>query len=560
MNSEIVLKDVKYLDVYKRDFIIGDIVIKDGRIFSINQPYNSSNIIDCAGKYLVPGFIDGHIHLESSVISPNDFAKIVIKHGTTAVITDPHEIANVCGIDGIKWMLEKTQNAPIDVFFNIPSCVPATPFDESAYELKSEDVKACFDLNKDRILGLAEVMNYPGVINNDAEIYNKIKIAKEQGKVIDGHAPGVVGEDFKKYINAGIMSDHECTTLEEAIEKLDIAQSLNKKFFIMVREGTAAKNLEALYKLFSMKDYKEHLMFVTDDKHPEELKLKGHIDYIIKKAIDLGVDPVDAYIAASYNSAKYFGLKDRGSIEVSQKADLVILDDINECKINSVIKDGKLVTEEMLNNNVEKTIDEELDKKVRNSIHVDCIDESKLKSTENLPIIKMIKGEITTQFLGYARDYDLENDIIKVVVIESHKNTNHMGIAYLNGMGLKAGAIGTTVAHDSHYMIIAGTNDEDIVCAANEIIKLKGGKVVVKDGNVISELALPIANLMTDINPDEAINKINELKNSVEVNEGIDPFMNLSFLSLAVIGDIRLLPGGAFSVKDWNFYKNLEGK
>lgn len=555
MDLEIILKNIKYLDVHAKSFVEGNIGIKDGKIFSINSDDSSSKIIDCTGKYLVPGFIDGHIHLESSIISPNDFAKIVIKHGTTAVITDPHEIANVCGIDGIKWMLEKTKNSPIDVFVNVPSCVPATPFDESAFELNSEDIRKCFDLSDDRILGLAEVMNYPGVINGDEEVYKKIEIAKERNKVIDGHAPGVIGEDFQKYINAGIMSDHECTTLEEAIEKLDIAKSLNKKFFIMVREGTAAKNLEALYKLFNIKDYKDNLMFVTDDKHPEELKQLGHINYTIKKAIKLGVNPVDAYVAASYNSANYFGLNDRGSIEVGKKADLVILDDINDCKINSVIKNGIIITEEELNNIKENNVDERLEQNVRNSIHMDCIDESKIKVSEKLPIIKLVEGEIITQFLGYADDYDLEKDIIKVVVIESHKNTNHIGVAYLNGMGLKDGAIGTTVAHDSHYMIVAGSNDKDIVCAVNEIIKLKGGKVVVKNEKIISELALPIANLMTDINPDEVINKINELKNSVKVNKGIDPFMNLSFLSLAVIGDIRLLPGGVFSVKDWSFIK-----
>ena len=555
MNSEMVLKNVKYLDVCKKTFVDGDIVIKDGKIFSINQEYDSQNVIDCTGKYLVPGFIDGHIHLESSIISPDNFAKMVIKHGTTAVVTDPHEIANVCGIDGIKWMLEKTKNAPMDVFFNVPSCVPATPFDESAFELKSEDVRECFDLSEDRILGLAEVMNYPGVIYDDEEIYNKIKIAKEKGKVVDGHAPGVVGEGFKKYVNAGIMSDHECTKFEEAREKLEIAKASNKEFYIMVREGTAEKNLEALYKLFNTDEYKDYLMFVTDDKHPEELKLNGHIDYIINKAIGLGVDVVDAYVASSYNAAKYFGLKDRGSIEVGKKADLVVLDDINECEINFVIKNGKRVSDEEINNIAEESIDEELDRKVRNSINMDYIDESKVKKSGKLPVIKLVEGEIITQFSGYASDYDLEKDIIKVVVIESHKNTNHIGVAYLNGMGLKEGAIGTTVAHDSHYMIVAGTNDKDIVCAVNELVKLKGGKVVVKNENIISELALPIANLMTDIEPNEVIDKVNELKNSVEVNDGIDPFMNLSFISLAVIDEIILLPGGAFSVKDWGFIK-----
>lgn len=554
MEAELLLKNIKYLDVYKKRFINGNIFIKDGKIIGINDDYKSKKTIDCTDKYLVPGFIDGHIHLESSIISPIDFSKIVIQHGTTSVITDPHEIANVCGVDGIKWMLEKTKNAPIDVFINIPSCVPATPFDESAYEITSDDVKKCFELDKKRILGLAEVMNYPGVINNDEEVHKKINIALGKGKVVDGHAPGVLKEDFKKYINAGITSDHECTTYEEAKEKLEISKELNKNFYIMIREGTAAKNLEALYKLFDNNDYKDYLMFVTDDKHPEELKLNGHIDYIIKKAINLGVEPIDAYIASSYNPTKYFKLNDRGSIEIGKIADLVILDDLNNCKIDKVIKNGIIITNDTLNQKIENNINNKLDEKVRNSIHMDYIDKNKIKVNKKLPIIELVKNEITTKFAGYENDYDIKNDIIKVIVIEPHKNTNHIGITFLKGMGLKEGAIGTTVAHDSHYMIAAGCNDEDIITVVNEMINLKGGKVVAKNGKVISELALPIANLMTDISPEEVIEKINELKKSVQVNEGIDPFMNLSFVSLAVINDIRLLPKGTFSVKDWKFY------
>ena len=311
MKYDLVLKDITYLDVVEKRLKKADIAIKDNLIAKIGDNLSGKNVKLCTDKYLVPGFIDSHIHLESSIVSPPDFAKLVALHGTTAVITDPHEIANVCGIDGIRWIIEKTNNLPIDVYIMIPSCVPASPFDESAYILDSKSIKECYNLNTNgKILGLAEMMNYPGVINNDKEVYEKIKITKEKNLIIDGHAPGVIGKEFEKYISAGIESDHECRTLFEAKEKLDIANKMNKRFYIMIRQGTAAKNLEALYELINIPEYKEYTTFATDDKHPEEIYEDGHIDSIIRKAIKLGASPIDTYITASYNAAKYFKLND----------------------------------------------------------------------------------------------------------------------------------------------------------------------------------------------------------------------------------------------------------
>lgn len=556
---DLVLKNAKYLDVDKRKFIKGDIAIKNGKIIGINGNFEGKEEKDLTGKYIVPGFIDGHIHLESSVISPEDFAKIASIHGTTAVVTDPHEIANVCGIDGIKYMLEKTKNLPISVYAMVSSCVPATEFDESFANLDSEATRRCFDLDSERILGLAEMMNYPGVIFKNPEVLAKIEIAKELGKRVDGHAPGLTGEDLKKYISAGIESDHECSTLEEAIEKINVARDLNQEFYIMIRQGTAAKNLEALAKLITMPEYRDNCMFSTDDKHPEELKNEGHIDSIIRNAINLGIKPEDAYITATKNAAQYFGLENLGRIKEGYQADLAILDNIEKVKIDYVYKNGEEITSEKLKKWPKNEVEEELEERVRNSINMREIKVEDINCKGRAKqIIGLVPGEIITTDEGAAKDYDLANDIIKVVVIESHKGTGHIGTAYLKGMGLKKGAVGTTVAHDSHYMILAGTNDADIVKAANEIAKMQGGKIYVEGGEVKSSLALPIAGLMTDENPNIVIKKMEELKEKAQVKDGIDPYMNLSFISLGVIGDVRLLPGGQFNVKEWRWITDAE--
>ena len=552
MEADLILKNGTYLDVEERKFKKGDIAIKNGKIIGINEKFDAIEEKDFTGKYIVPGFIDGHIHLESSVISPEDFAKIASLHGTTAVITDPHEIANVCGKAGIEYMLQKTKELPISVYFMIPSCVPATDFDESAAKLDSSDVIECFRLDNERVLGLAEMMNYPGVIYGDKEVLKKINETHKLAKKVDGHAPGLTGEELRKYISAKIQSDHECTNMEEAKEKIDVAKELGQDFYIMIRQGTAAKNLRALVELINIPSYKENVMFATDDKHPEELKNEGHIDAIIKEAIKLGVKPEDAYTTATKNAAEYFNLKELGKIKVGYMADLVVLDDMEKVKINSVYKKGKEINEEILLNWPRNIVDKKLEQIVRNSINMREVMPKDIEC-KGIPkkVIGLIPGEIITTDEGMANDYDLENDIIKVVVIEPHKGTMHTGIAYLKGMGLKKGAVGTTIAHDSHYMILAGTNDKDIIVAANILAKMQGGKIYVENGEIMASLALPISNLMTDEDPNTVIMKMEELKRYAKVNPKIDAYMNLSFVSLPVIGEIRLLPSGAFNVKEW---------
>lgn len=435
---DLILKNGKYLDVKTREFKEGDIAIRDGKIIGINGSYSAKEEKDIEGKFIVPGFIDGHIHLESSVISPEDFAKIASLHGTTAVVTDPHEIANVCGEDGINYMMQKTKKLPVSVYFMIPSCVPATEFDESAAKLNSIDVANCFEIDNERILGLAEMMNYPGVLAEDSDVIQKIAQTYELGKRVDGHAPGLTGEDLKKYIATGIQSDHECSNIQEAIEKINVAREFGQIFYVMIRQGTAAKNLEALAELINMPEYRDNVMFATDDKHPEELKCEGHIDSIIRKTIDLGVKPEDAYVTATYNAAKYFKLEDLGKIEEGCNADLTILDDIVKVKINSVYKNGNEMRQETLLNWPRNKVEGDLEQRVRNSINMREVTTSDI-SCKGIPkqVIGLVPGEIITTDEGISDDYDLSNDIIKAVVIEPHKGTMHTGIAYLKGMGLK---------------------------------------------------------------------------------------------------------------------------
>ena len=561
IEADLILKGGKYLNVRERKFVKADIAIKNGKFIAIeeNLKVEAKEVKDITGKFITPGFIDGHIHLESSVISPEDFAKIASIHGTTSIVTDPHEIANVRGIDGIKYMLQKTKKLPISVYFMVSSCVPATDFDESYASLDSKDTAKCFELDEERILGLAEMMNYPGVIYKDEEVLAKINEAKKRGKRVDGHAPKLTGKDLETYIGAGIESDHECSTIEEAKEKIDVAKKLGQDFYVMIRQGTAARNADALAELIDMPEYRDHLMLCTDDKHPEELKNEGHIDSIIRKLISLGIKPEDAYCIATYNPARYFGLNKEGRIEEGSLADFVVLGDIENVQIQSVYKNGEEMTSNKLATWPKNEVEPKLEETVKNSINMREVTLADI-ATNKKPkqVIGLIPGQIITTDEGVATDYNLNKDIIKVVVIESHKGTMHTGIAYLKGMGLKNGAIGTTVAHDSHYMILAGTNDQDIVKAANKLASMQGGKIYVEDGEVRAKLELPIAGLMTEENPQKVIKELQQLKELIKVKEGIDPFMNLSFVSLPVIGDIRLLPGGAFDSRKWGFITEEE--
>lgn len=542
--ADLVLKNAKYLNVFSNEFLCGDIAVANGLIAGVGK-YDGKTEIDVSGKLVLPGFIDAHIHLESSMVTPAEFAKAVVAHGTTTVITDPHEITNVMGIDGVEYMIQASQNLPIDVHFMMPSCVPATEIDESGAELDCKDIDLYLDNKK--VLGLAEMMNYVGVINGDKNVLSKIVTSQAHHKKIDGHAPELSGNDLNAYIAAGVYSDHECSTFENALEKLRKGQ------FIMIREGTAAHNLKALMPLLTQQYY-SRCMFATDDKHPSDLLYGGHIDYIVKQALKNGADPIVALKTATHHAARYFLLNNKGAIASGYLADIVVVDNLEDFNVETVFKCGKLVFDGEVKDFSAPTVDEKLAEKCFDTFHLDSVTPSSFKVDGKLGLIGLVGGELLTRNLGTADKIDVENDILKIACIERHKGTNHIGVGYVKGYSLKSGAVATSVAHDSHNIITVGCNDDDIAVAVNAIKDSKGGIAVVENGKIKALLELPIAGLMSD-EPLTTVNeKLENAKSSayeLGADKSIDPFMTLSFLSLPVIPSLRITTKGVFNAENW---------
>lgn len=542
--ADLVLKNAKYLNVFSNEFLCGDIAVANGLIVGVGK-YDGKTEIDVSRKIVLPGFIDAHIHLESSMVTPAEFAKAVVAHGTTTVITDPHEITNVMGIDGVEYMIQASQNLPIDVHFMMPSCVPATEIDESGAELDCKDIDLYLDNKK--VLGLAEMMNYVGVINGDKNVLSKIVTSQAHHKKIDGHAPELSGNDLNAYIAAGVYSDHECSTFENALEKLRKGQ------FIMIREGTAAHNLKALMPLLTQQYY-SRCMFATDDKHPSDLLYGGHIDYIVKQALKYGADPIVALKTATHHAARYFLLNNKGAIASGYLADIVVVDNLEDFNVETVFKCGKLVFDGEVKDFSAPTVDEKLAEKCFDTFHLNSVTPSSFKVDGKLGLIGLVGGELLTRNLGTADKIDVEKDILKIACIERHKGTNHIGVGYVKGYSLKSGAVATSVAHDSHNIITVGCNDDDIAVAVNAIKDSKGGIAVVENGKIKALLELPIAGLMSD----EPLTTVNEkLENAklsayeLGADKSIDPFMTLSFLSLPVIPSLRITTKGVFDAENW---------
>ena len=540
--ADLVLKNATFVNVFSNELSTMDIAVAEGLIVGMGS-YQGRSEVDCTGKIVLPGFLDAHIHLESSLVSPTEFVKAVLPHGTTTVVTDPHEIANVMGTDGIEYMLQATEDLPVDVRFMLPSCVPATPLDESGAILDYRAIDSFYD--HPRVQGLAEMMNFVGAINGDEQTVEKIVAAQAHHKKIDGHAPDLQGNDLNAYIAAGVYSDHECHDVKDAIAKLERGQ------FIMIREGTAARNLEALMPLLTGK-YADRCMFCTDDKHPNDLLEKGHIDYIVKKAISLGADPITAVKVACHNAARYFLLNNRGGISPGYLADFVIIDNFQDFNIEQVYKKGVLMVDHgEIQEFPSPEIEPYLVERAHKTFHVAALTAEDFAEKRPRGIIGMVDGEITTVDAGYSDRIDVEYDVLKIAVVERHKNTHHIGIGYIQGYGLKSGAVATSISHDSHNIIVVGTNETDMAAAVNRVVELNGGIVVWDGGRPVAEVPLAIAGIMSDeplVTVNEKLETAKDAAHKLGVNPGIDPFMTLSFMALPVIPSLRITTRGVFDV------------
>ena len=540
--ADLVLKNATFVNVFSNELSTMDIAVAEGLIVGMGS-YQGRSEVDCTGKIVLPGFLDAHIHLESSLVSPTEFVKAVLPHGTTTVVTDPHEIANIMGTDGIEYMLQATEDLPVDVRFMLPSCVPATPLDESGAILDYRAIDSFYD--HPRVQGLAEMMNFVGAINGDEQTVEKIVAAQAHHKKIDGHAPDLQGNDLNAYIAAGVYSDHECHDVKDAIAKLERGQ------FIMIREGTAARNLEALMPLLTGK-YADRCMFCTDDKHPNDLLEKGHIDYIVKKAISLGADPITAVKVACHNAARYFLLNNRGGISPGYLADFVIIDNFQDFNIEQVYKKGVLMVDHgEIQDFPSPEIEPYLVERAHKTFHVAALTAEDFAEKRPRGIIGMVDGEITTVDAGYSDRIDVEYDVLKIAVVERHKNTHHIGIGYIQGYGLKSGAVATSISHDSHNIIVVGTNETDMAAAVNRVVELNGGIVVWDGGQPVAEVPLAIAGIMSDeplVTVNEKLETAKDAAHKLGVNPGIDPFMTLSFMALPVIPSLRITTRGVFDV------------
>lgn len=557
--ADLVIKNANIVNVLSEEIHKGDIAICDGVIAGIGENYSGEKEIDINGAYVTPSFIDGHVHLESTMMLPKEFVKTVLPAGTTTVIIDPHEISNVLGLHGISFMHEAVKDLPMNVYTMLPSCVPATPFETSGFDLNSYDLSLLID--KPWVLGIAEMMNFPGVLNHDKNVMAKLELAKSRGKRIDGHAPYLSGKDLCGYIASGVKSDHECTTPEEAIEKLRLG------VYVMIREGTAAKDLDALIPVLKTSNTRK-CIFVTDDRHPADLK--EHINGMVRRVVEAGVDPIKAVQVASLNTAEYFGLKDLGAIAPGYKADLLVLPDLKTFKPDIVLKDGQVVAQD---GKLAVEIPENDAIATRNSVNVRWItmDDFKIQTegdgVKKVRVLEVIPHQlITKSVMSDVKVVDgnavsnVETDTLKICVIERHRATGNIGKGFVKGFNLKCGAIASTVAHDSHNMIVIGTNDFDMYTAAVALIKCQGGKVVVKDGEIISQLPLPIAGLMSDKEFDFVVEKCDEL-NKAAHSIGCkleDPFMTMGFLSLPVIPELKITDKGVFDTNKFDFVDIFE--
>ena len=552
--ADLVLKNARVINVFTNEIETADIAISGNYIVGVGE-YRGRKEVDLRGSYVCPGLIDGHIHIESSMLCGTAFEQAVLPHGTTAIITDPHEISNVAGLDGLEFMLETTKDLTLSVYFMLPSCVPATDLDESGAMLDAEQLRPYY--RHPRVLGLAEMMNAYGTVRCDPKVLQKICDCTKAGKIVDGHAPLLHDKDLNAYIVAGVQSDHECSNIEEAMDKLRRGQ------YIMLREGTAAKNMDALMALFQ-EPYCSRCMLVTDDKHPDDLLHSGHIDYNIRKAIQAGAAPAIAVKMATLIPAQYFGLKQHGAVAPGYLADLIVVSDLEHFTVEQVYKNGTLVAErgKMLKP-ASLMIDNTRFARVMESFDMDEITLRDLELRESGDyerIICLRQDELLTeekiipfqQHPNTAPGVDTEQQIVKLAVFERHHHSGHVGIGFLGNFSLKRGAVASSISHDSHNLIVAGDNDADMVLAGNTVRKNKGGLAFVANGQVMAEVALPVAGLMSTESAESVAEKMQALEDALKahgVSEDSGIFMTLAFVSLPVIPKLRLNTYGIVDVE-----------
>lgn len=554
VKAELVLKNAKIINVFSHEIIEGDIAIENGEIVSIGE-YEGIEEENLYGKFLAPGLIDSHVHIESSMVTPGQFARGIVARGTTTIIADPHEIANVCGVEGIQYMLNASENLPLNVYIMLPSCVPATSFENAGAVLKAEELEGLIHHN--RILGLGELMDYPGVISAEESILDKIIITKE--KKIDGHGPNIIDKDLNAYVVAGVKTEHECSTVEEMLNRLRLGM------YILIREGSAARNLETLIR-GTTKENARRCLFCTDDKHPEDILVGGHIDNNLRLAVKEGIHPITALQMATINAAECYGLKHLGAVAPGYDADLIVLEDLEKFEVLAVYKRGKKVAE-----NKKSLFDVEAfdHSKVTHTVNMKPITKEDLEikvTSDIVNVIKLLPHSLVTEKVvrkvdteGGIFQYNKNLDILKLAVVERHKATGNIGLGLVEDFKLKNGAIASTIAHDSHNLIVIGDNDEDMLLAIREAEKVGGGITICSKGEILETLALPIAGLISDGTMEEVDLKLKEMLSiaysRLQVNKNIDPFMTLSFLALPVIPEIKLTDMGLFDVTAFDFMK-----
>lgn len=546
--ANLVLKNAKILNVFTEEFLDGDIAIIDGMIAGIGRYDTAERIEDLKGRFVVPGFINSHCHVESSMFAPGAYVREELRWGTTTLITDPHEIANVAGIEGVRFMLDATSGLPVNYYVQAPSCVPATPFEHAGAELGREELTEL--LGDPRVLGLGEMMNYPGVISCDKAVLERLALAKD--KVVDGHAPALTGRKLQAYAAAGIATDHESNGFDEAREKLRAGMA------VLVREGSACKNLDAIISgVVAHKLDTGRIAFCTDDKHIADIRREGTIRHCIRRAIALGLAPASAYRIASYNAAQIYGLKHLGAVAPGYRADLVVIGDLAAADVQRVYKGGWEIETDTLAITMEMELD-------GNSVRVaepepGCF---ALPEAEDgiYPVVNVLKKQIVTKKSSVPAEKVPEllanGGLCKLAVLERHHATGNIGLGLLAGYGLRDGAVASTVAHDSHNLIVVGTNDRDMLLAVRETQKMQGGYALVRKGEVVGTVPLPIYGLMSNEQPDQFIGRLEMLIQAMHdagVDSDIDPFITLSFLALPVIPEIRVTDMGVFDVEKFCF-------